>query len=33
VWENGQQKSLNVIPRDNLIGVDLCQLSRCPNGR
>jgi hypothetical protein len=33
VWENGQQKSLNVIPRDNLIGVNLCQLQLCPNGR
>lgn len=33
VWENGRTKPLTVTPRDQYIGVTLCQLARCPNGR
>lgn len=32
VWENGSVHTLYVVPLDNLIGIVLCKLDRCPGG-
>lgn len=33
VWGSGTEYTLKVTPDDHLVGLDLCQFDRCPDGR
>lgn len=33
LWENGREITVTITAQDRLIGVTLCQLDRCPQGR
>jgi membrane-associated protease RseP (regulator of RpoE activity) len=33
LWENGREITATITPQDRLVGVTLCQLDRCPQGR